>query len=288
MNEPEKTTRTEVSEGMDALADVVDAFGQFGDLGPRAASAAVMLVVGGFSIAMGEVVFVLFEAIVTALMIWELARICKSHWSFAALIAAYSGFIIVGLDQKPLMEFAFFALPVPLALAVVAKRLRPHVTIFSVAILLAGVGLSTLRWQENGLVAMLWLIGVVVTSDIAGYFVGRIVGGPKFLPAISPKKTWSGTAAGWIGAAVLGAGFYAAGYGSAALIVISPLIAFAGQMGDIAESWLKRRAEVKDASHLIPGHGGLMDRFDALVGATLVIMALQALAPTLFAQAFGV
>jgi phosphatidate cytidylyltransferase len=87
--------------------------------------------------------------------------------------------------------------------------------------------------------------------------------------------------AGWIGAAALGAGFVYAGYGSTALIVISPIIAFAGQMGDIAESWLKRRAGVKDSSGLIPGHGGVMDRFDALVGAMLAVMALQFAAPNL-------
>ena len=64
------------------------------------------------------------------------------------------------------------------------------------------------------------------------------------------------------------------GYGSLWLVALSPMVAFAGQMGDIAESWLKRRVGAKDSSHLIPGHGGLLDRFDALIGATVVLMLI--------------
>jgi phosphatidate cytidylyltransferase len=109
---------------------------------------------------------------------------------------------------------------------------------------------------------------------VAGYFAGRILGGPKFWPKVSPKKTWSGTIAGWVGAALVGLAFWAAGLGEAALIWVSPLVGFAGQMGDIAESAIKRRAGVKDSSNLIPGHGGLMDRFDALAFAAILAVIL--------------
>jgi phosphatidate cytidylyltransferase len=142
-----------------------------------------------------------------------------------------------------------------------------------VAILISGHGLFVLR-DEAGTIAFLWLLGVVIVSDVMGYFAGRILGGPKFWPAISPKKTWSGTIAGWAGAAVLGLGFVLAGYGSFWLVLLSPLVAFAGQMGDIVESWLKRRVGAKDSSNLIPGHGGVMDRFDALSGAMVLVMLL--------------
>ena len=128
--------------------------------------------------------------------------------------------------------------------------------------------------DEAGIAAVLWLLGVVITSDVMGYFAGRILGGPKFWPAISPKKTWSGTIAGWMGAAVLGLVFVLLGHGSWPLILLSPVVAFAGQMGDIAESWLKRKVGVKDSSNLIPGHGGLLDRFDAMVGAMVAVMIL--------------
>ncbi len=156
--------------------------------------------------------------------------------------------------------------------------LRVTVALFALAIAAACMALVALN-AALGRSVIVWLVGIVITSDVAGYFAGRMLGGPKFWPAISPKKTWSGTVAGWAGAAALGYGFYALGHGSAALIALSPIVAFAGQMGDIAESWLKRRAGIKDSSNLIPGHGGVMDRFDALVGAALLVFALYAFAP---------
>jgi phosphatidate cytidylyltransferase len=119
---------------------------------------------------------------------------------------------------------------------------------------------------------MLWLVGVVLASDVLGYFAGRLIGGPKFWPRISPKKTWAGTVAGWIGAALVGwAAMSPMGVGPG-LIVLSVVLALAAQMGDIAESAIKRRAGVKDSSRLIPGHGGVMDRFDGMVGAALVLL----------------
>jgi phosphatidate cytidylyltransferase len=112
------------------------------------------------------------------------------------------------------------------------------------------------------------LVGIVAISDILGYFAGRLIGGPKFWPRVSPKKTWSGTVAGWIGAGLLGAILGAAHDATMLGVVGAVSLAFAGQMGDIAESAIKRRAGVKDASALIPGHGGFLDRLDALVAAS--------------------
>ena len=150
--------------------------------------------------------------------------------------------------------------------------------VIATAIMVSGHGLFVLR-DEAGTAAILWLLGVVIASDVMGYFAGRILGGPKFWPAVSPKKTWSGTVAGWFGAALVGLAFVLAGQGDWLLILISPLIAFAGQMGDIGESWIKRRTGVKDSSALIPGHGGLMDRFDALTLAMVAVMLLNHIAP---------
>ena len=145
------------------------------------------------------------------------------------------------------------------------------------AIMLAGYGLVALR-EGGGTQVILWLVAVVVASDVLGYFAGRMLGGPKFWERISPKKTWSGTVAGWIGAALVGLCFALAG-SSWLLVPLSALVAFAGQMGDILESWVKRRAGVKDASSLIPGHGGVLDRFDALIGAVVLVMALRLVLP---------
>jgi phosphatidate cytidylyltransferase len=127
----------------------------------------------------------------------------------------------------------------------------------------------------GGFAGVLWLVAVVVAADTAGYFAGRHFGGAKFLPKVSPNKTWAGTYGGWAAAAVIGLLFWLFGPGGWGLVVLSPLIAFAGQMGDIAESWLKRRAGVKDSSALIPGHGGVLDRFDALTGAAVALFVLS-------------
>ena len=127
---------------------------------------------------------------------------------------------------------------------------------------------------ESGLGWIVWLVLVVVVSDVAGYFAGRILGGPKFWPKVSPKKTWSGTIAGWAGAAVVGAVMAVPLGAGAGLIVISVLVSFAGQMGDIAESAVKRHVGVKDSSDLIPGHGGVLDRFDAMLGAGVLVFVL--------------
>jgi len=117
----------------------------------------------------------------------------------------------------------------------------------------------------------------VVVSDVAGYFAGRSLGGPKFWPRIRPKKTWSGTIAGWVGAGIVGALFAGPTGAGLALMPVSILVGFAGQMGDISESAIKRLREVKDSSNLIPGHGGVLDRFDAMLGAALLVVILWVL-----------
>jgi phosphatidate cytidylyltransferase len=125
----------------------------------------------------------------------------------------------------------------------------------------------------DGLGWALWLVTVVVATDVAGYFAGRLIGGPKFWPRISPKKTWSGTAAGWVAAAIVGlifsGGMTQAGW---VLIPLSVAVSFASQMGDIAQSAAKRRKGIKDSSNLIPGHGGVFDRFDGMLGASVFII----------------
>lgn len=247
---------------------------QWGDLKPRALSAAVMLAVGAVEIWLGGWWFLILITLLTAVMIWELARLSQPREPRLALaIAALAALCMIADEGWPSVS-AWIVFPlVPLAFMATPRRQQYAVTVIAIAVLIAGHGLFVLR-DEAGTIAFLWLLGVVIVSDVMGYFAGRTLGGPKFWPAISPKKTWSGTIAGWIGAAVLGAAFVAAGYGSVWLIVLSPLVAFAGQMGDIVESWLKRRVGAKDSSSLIPGHGGVLDRFDALVGAMVLVMLL--------------
>jgi phosphatidate cytidylyltransferase len=123
-----------------------------------------------------------------------------------------------------------------------------------------------------GFLAMVLLFAIVWTTDILGYFAGKAIGGPKLLPAVSPKKTWSGAVAGALGAmlvAVLVAGLFGP-FNRAAIAIIALLLSVVAQLGDLLESWVKRRFGAKDASHLIPGHGGVMDRLDGFWAAALV------------------
>lgn len=129
-----------------------------------------------------------------------------------------------------------------------------------------------LRNGEYGLAAVLLLFAVVWTTDVLGYFAGRAFGGPKLMLSISPKKTWSGAVAGALGAmvvAVLVAKYFGS-FDLAAIALIALLLSLVSQLGDLLESWVKRRFGAKDASQLIPGHGGVMDRLDGFWAAALV------------------
>jgi phosphatidate cytidylyltransferase len=123
----------------------------------------------------------------------------------------------------------------------------------------------------NGLAIVFWLLAVVWSTDIGAYFAGRIIGGPKLAPSISPKKTWAGLGGGMLAATV--AGLIAAKVGGdepLRLGAASAALAIAAQAGDLFESSLKRRYGVKDSSALIPGHGGVLDRIDGLLAVALV------------------
>jgi phosphatidate cytidylyltransferase len=122
-----------------------------------------------------------------------------------------------------------------------------------------------------GTTSILFLFAIVWTTDIAGYFAGRAFGGPKLAPSISPKKTWSGAIAGLVGSVVivLVAIRFVPPSSLVALIVVGILLSIVSQAGDLAESALKRYFGVKDSSHIIPGHGGVMDRLDGFWAAAV-------------------
>jgi len=124
--------------------------------------------------------------------------------------------------------------------------------------------------------AILWLFAVVWATDIGAYFAGRGIGGPKLAPRISPAKTWAGLLGGMVCAALVGAATALLLDLSRAvpLIVISGLLAVVAQAGDLLESMVKRRFGVKDSGHLIPGHGGVLDRLDGLLTAAPAVAAL--------------
>jgi phosphatidate cytidylyltransferase len=139
-----------------------------------------------------------------------------------------------------------------------------------------------LRESPKGLSVLIFIISITWATDIAAYAAGRIIGGPKILPAVSPSKTWSGLAGGMLAASLVGAisvpflaetmqlinWFYGA--------ILGMILAVVAQSGDFLESWIKRQCGVKDSGALIPGHGGILDRLDGLWAVAIVVACMIA------------
>jgi phosphatidate cytidylyltransferase len=142
--------------------------------------------------------------------------------------------------------------------------------------------------EPGGFELIILLFASIWAADVAAYFAGRLIGGPKLMSWLSPQKTWAGLGAGIVCGTMAAA--------AAAVAFDAPVIvwgaagaglALVGLMGDLFESFLKRRFGVKDASHIIPGHGGVLDRLDGLMAATLFAAGLLGLSPGLLAALMG-
>jgi phosphatidate cytidylyltransferase len=241
---------------------------KYSDLSTRMISAFVMLIIAGVSISIGGLLFEVVLLAVAFCIMWEIAglshgdqgpRVAISVIFAAALGAGYwtSWPLAMGIYLACLVGYIILLKPKD-------KVLRCALSALALG------GLITLAELRNdvGLVPTFWVIACVIASDVGGYFAGRTFGGPKLWPAVSPKKTWSGTIGGWVLAIIVTIGFmiFTQGFGLGSLFW-AVIIAVFAQIGDLAESALKRRAGVKDSSNLIPGHGGFLDRFDGMLGA---------------------
>jgi phosphatidate cytidylyltransferase len=209
------------------------------DLPTRAASAAVMVLVAGSALWLGGWVWTALVAAVALGVLWEWwGLVCGFVPRMARRVVwMLGGFIYVGLAA--LMLFVLRVVPLPLG------------QILLVAVILGVIG-----------------------TDVGAYFAGRTFGGPKIAPAISPSKTWSGLVGGMAGAAaaLVLVTYQAEGFGDFGWkLLTGAAVAVIAQLGDFFESWMKRRAGVKDASNLIPGHGGLFDRADGLLAVLFVL-----------------
>lgn len=256
----------------------------FADLRQRIVSAVVL---GGAALGLlwlgGAAAAGLIAGIAGA-MAWEWRRMTLPGAGIGAhagpVVAMAGGVLVAHVAGYPQALGWLVVVLVLVAMADMARRRG-----FAALWLLAGglyLGLSCIALFSlreigpYGFQTVLWVILVVAASDIGGYFGGRLVGGAKLWPAVSPKKTWAGLAGGVGLAFVLGGVFSWATTGTyfQEVCTVSALAALLAQGGDLAESAAKRHFGVKDSSSLIPGHGGVLDRFDGLVAATLIAAAV--------------
>lgn len=190
----------------------------------------------------------------------------------AAAIAA----VALAMLGRPLLALAVLAL----AALVLACDRRGGAARSALGPLYVGVPCVALLWlrlqPDHGLSLVIWLLLVVWATDIGAYAVGRLVGGPRLAPRISPAKTWAGLGGGMLAAAAVGSiAAIALGWTrGVAPALTGAVLAVVAQAGDLFESWLKRRRGLKDSGTLIPGHGGLLDRVDGLMTATPALALL--------------
>jgi len=249
------------------------------DLGPRLLSAAVIVAVIATGLYFGGYVFAILAAIVFGITYRE--------WEQMVTLKPLAP---LGMAMLGLLALAAVAYPTFGWLGVIA--------LIAIALLVATFGdKAVLPWRIGGLVffgvvliAVLamrgygpagvvagWYLGIVIAfNDTGAYFVGRVIGGPKLAPAISPAKTWAGSIGGWVIGTLAGTLYWIIfthspwGYG----LAFSAILGIVGQVGDLTESAIKRVFRVKDSGDIIPGHGGFMDRLDSVTFGVLLLFLI--------------
>lgn len=222
-------------------------------------------------------VLLVAAAVLLAFREWAAMTAVRRPWYSVALVVLAAITLLAGMDRP---GQALLLLCAAIAILSLASR-----NIWLGAGLswagLPAIALIWMRAEPHGLWLVLWTMALVWATDIFAYFSGRAVGGPKIWPAISPSKTWAGLMGGMAAAAAFSV-FFArqTGWGDPLWLVALAAagLAIVAQAGDFFESWLKRRAGVKDSGNLLPGHGGVMDRIDGLVPVAIVVATGVALA----------
>lgn len=251
-------------------------------LAPRILAAAIMIPVALAAAWVGPTALAVLAGAAGIAMAREWSRLAHggpfvwTFWFCAIAVVSSQGLAIYG---KP--DWGWIAVVGVAVLAAVAARAQNKMTlpVFAGILIIAGacLGLVWLRAAPAlGLETVLWVFVIVWATDSAAFAVGATAGGPRMAPMISPKKTWSGAIGG------LAAGSLASwGFGTiltlpnpALVFALGAAVSFIAQLGDLAESGLKRQFGVKDMSKLIPGHGGVLDRLDGLIAATIFVCLL--------------
>ncbi len=246
-------------------------------LAKRVVSSLVLVAAAVLALWLGRWVFAGVVVAGVLVMAREWARLAsdldeRAGWCLAILCGAVpTAAVVVTAGGEARDGLLLLVLALPLAVAGMALAGGRGASRAAAGILYLGLPAIALVWLRDhpqGAGIVLWVLLVVWSTDVAAYFVGRAVGGPKLAPAISPGKTWAGLIGGMLGAALMGS--LASRLGAADAWTgagIGLLLAAVAQAGDLFESFMKRRAGVKDSGTLIPGHGGALDRLDGLLFA---------------------
>lgn len=258
---------------------------KFADLLPRIASALVLLAVAGLGLWLGGIVLAILLSAFGAVMVWEyfrlIIRLSRPVALGCTILSAVLLAVSLILEHMLVTPGAGVLAVSPVAAGVVAVSMIATAvpvrksrleTLFGAMIPLATF---LFFYLHQSVPLVMWVVvAVVISTDVSGYFFGKLIGGPKFWPSLSPNKTWSGTASGWVMAGLIAVVISILASDPMPTMIVAVLflvlVAFAAQLSDIAESALKRRAGVKDSSNLLPGHGGALDRFDGMLGAFTV------------------
>ena len=250
--------------------------GRWRDLARRTASAAVLVPLALACLWHGGIAWIALIAAATIALAWEWARMLRLPLEAVATIVLGVGVVVAlllrGAPPQTLVSALF---GVVLLHYLWFKRQAPALGVLAIGP--PAIALIWLRLGSGGIYNILYLLFIVWSSDIGAYLAGRLLGGPRLAPSISPGKTWSGAIGGLFAAGLTG-------YAAAALAPPTNLYAFAlacflgliSQLGDLAESALKRHCGVKDSGALIPGHGGVFDRLDGLLAAATAMGLMAA------------
>lgn len=241
----------------------------------RIISAAVMLPLAVSAVWFGGWPFAFLVFVAGAAMFYEWQRLPGGPTDVLRLIVAK--LCLAATLALAMFDQDFLALALIAAGALLLGLLRPAMFRWSaVGFIYIGLPCLALLWLReypgNGRLIVFWLLCVVWATDTGAYFAGRSIGGPKLAPRISPNKTWAGLIGGMVCAGIVGAGIAMLdpALPVVALAAFAAVIAVVSQAGDFTESAIKRHFGVKDASNLIPGHGGALDRLDGLLFAAPV------------------
>jgi len=262
------------------------------DTGPRLISAAVLAPVVLAAAYVGGHPFSVLVAAAVGVLAWEWCGICvgRNHLVLVGLLGAVLLAAVAAVEfGRPAVSLGVLVLGFFIMLGAgrlaargtraEAQQPRPGRAMgwwLGLGVLYVGLPFSALvalrADPDLGRDVILWLFLVVWSTDTGAYLFGRLIGGAKLAPNISPNKTWAGFWGGLICAAIVGTAMavLANKPNIAIITVISIVASVAAQLGDLSESWFKRRFSVKNASNVLPGHGGILDRVDGLVAATIV------------------